>query len=267
MIPGTDVSAWQGQIVFGDAKWCAERVATAFGQDSRNGQHAAEIKARGIPRMAYFAAYPGDGARQAGMLIAYSGDAFALAFDGREFGALDQEAKDFFAFLDRNDPLGRPTYQYRELSQGRPVNGQKHDWVAFWSANPPPNLRSGDIWQNTGGGPGYGGDHDYAIGTDVEWGAITMAPTAPANLPDIELATVNLVRADYYHAVKLHPGAAILTPTGGPRSTAKGGEVLAWIGSDANYHLVSDGSTLALVLRSQADKADPAAPIHIASGN
>lgn len=273
MIPGTDISTWQNIIVFGDARWCAERVATAFGQDTRNNQHRNEIKARGIPRWAYFAAYPGDGAKQAGMLLAYAGDAIGLAFDGREFGALDPEAKDFFDFLDRNDPLRRDTWQYRDMRFGGQIaNGQDHNWTAVWGPTPPPGLVPGDLWQNTGGGSGYSGDHNFFIGTEADFARATkMPPAQPA--PDIDLSTVNLVKADYFHAIKLRPGAEILTTAGKHRSTASGGEVLAWIGADNIYWLLSDGSTLALVRRvnslsvPQGDRYDPPTPIHIAVGN
>lgn len=268
MIPGTDVSTWQDVIRFGDAQWVAERVSTSFGMDSRNNQHRLEIVARKLPRLAYHAAYPGDGARQAGDILAYAGDALGLAFDGREFGALDQEAKDFFAFLDRNDPFNRPTWQYQDYQHPFNQNGQKHAWRAAWGSTCPAGLNVGDIWQNAASGPGFNGDHDQAIGTAAEWAATLGGGSPTVAATDITFGAINLVKADYSHAILLAKGAKILTPEGAPRSTAKGGETLAYIGADGSYYLVTDGGTLAIVKRDAlASVITPSDPIHIAASN
>lgn len=271
MIPGTDVSTWQpDQLRLGDSQFCWIRASVPGGKDAKYDAHAAQVRAAGIPQLAYAAVYPGDGAKQATDLLAHvNADCKGFAFDGREFGASDDEAKAFFAALALHDPLHRPTWQYQDYQHPYVENGAKHRWRARWGVTPPPDWKPGDMWQDANKGT-LVGDHNWFFGDATDMAVLLrVAMPAPAPAPPRAFGSpIRLVHADYYHGVSVHAGATIWNPDGTTRVRSVPAPVtLAFIGASGTYFMVSDSAGVAYVARSQATAVTPDGPIIVAADN
>jgi hypothetical protein len=270
MIPAIDVSTWQpDQLRLGDSQVCWIRASVPAGKDAKYDVHAAQVKAAGIPQLAYAAVYPGDGAAQAATLLAsVNADARGFAFDGREFGASDAEAKAFFAHLTAHDPLHRPTWQYQDYQHPYVENGAKHRWRARWGTQPPPDWKPGDFWQDRNVSTAVG-DHDWFFGSASDLALLLGAVVPVPNRPPVDFGTpIHLVHAAYFHGIAVHAGATIYNPDGTVRVAKLAAPVtLAWIGASGTHYEVSDSSGVAFVLRTQGDPVTPASPIVISAGN
>ena len=270
MIPAQDVSTWQPDLLrLGDSAVCWIRASVPAGKDAKYDIHAAQVKAAGIPQLAYAAVYPGDGAAQAATLLAsVNADALGFGFDGREFGASDAEAAAFFAHLAAHDPRHRPTWQYQDYQHPYVENGAGHRWRARWGTTPPPDWRPGDFWQDQNVSTAVG-DHDWFNGTIADLAALlkTVVPV-PARPPVDFGSPIRLVHASYFHGVALHVGATIYNPDGSIRVAHLAAPVtLAFIGASGSHYEVSDSQGVAFVLRTQADAVTPAAPIVVSATN